>query len=81
MGAELSRADGIKRFTVVNSHFHLDHVGGNETYRDDIIVASKGTLQTLLERKEAIEAGKFWGPPAVAPLVLPTRCSSAAWTS
>ena len=62
---------GIKRFIVVNSHFHLDHVGGNETYRDDVIVASKGTLQTLLERKEAIEAGKFWGPPAVMPLVLP----------
>ena len=62
---------GIKRFTVVNSHFHLDHVGGNEAYRDDVILASKGTLQTLIARKEAIEAGKFWGPPAVNPLVLP----------
>ena len=62
---------GIKRFTVVNSHFHLDHVGGNEAYRDEVIIASKGTLQTLAARKEAIETGKFWGPPAVSPLVLP----------
>jgi glyoxylase-like metal-dependent hydrolase (beta-lactamase superfamily II) len=28
-------------------------------------------LQTLIGRKEAIETGKFWGPPAVNPLVLP----------
>jgi glyoxylase-like metal-dependent hydrolase (beta-lactamase superfamily II) len=62
---------GINRFTVVNSHFHLDHVGGNEAYRDDIIIASKRTRDTLIERKEAIETGKMWGPPPVRPLVLP----------
>jgi cyclase len=62
---------GIRRFTVVNSHFHLDHVGGNDTYRDDIIIASRGTLETLVPRKEAIEAGTFWGPPAIKPLALP----------
>ena len=62
---------GINRFTVVNSHFHLDHVGGNEAYRDDIIIASKGTRDTLIERKEAIETGKMWGPPPVSPLILP----------
>jgi glyoxylase-like metal-dependent hydrolase (beta-lactamase superfamily II) len=55
----------------VNSHFHLDHVGGNEAYRDDIIIASKGTRDTLIERKEAIETGKMWGPPPVSPLILP----------
>src|SRR5262245_10253813 len=67
----LEQQMGIKRFTVVNSHFHLDHVGGNEAYSDDVILASKGTLDTLIERKEAIETGKMWGPPAVRPLVLP----------
>lgn len=67
----LEQQMGIKRFTVVNSHFHLDHVGGNEAYRDDIILASKGTLDTLIERKDAIETGKMWGPPPVRPLILP----------
>ncbi len=63
---------GINRFTVVNSHFHLDHVGGNEAYSDTVIIASKATRDTLIQRKEAIEAGKMWGPPAVRPLVLPS---------
>jgi glyoxylase-like metal-dependent hydrolase (beta-lactamase superfamily II) len=62
---------GIKRFTVVNSHFHLDHVGGNDTYRDDMIIGTRGTQETLMARKEAIEAGTFWGPPAIKPLAMP----------
>jgi cyclase len=62
---------GIKRFVVVNSHWHLDHTGGNAVYRDEVIISSKGTFQTLQEKKEAIEAGKEWGPPAIKPFVSP----------
>ena len=36
---------------------------------DEVITANKGTLQTLAARKEAIETGNWWGPPAVSPLV------------
>ena len=62
---------GITRFTVVNSHWHLDHVGGNAVYQDSNIVANNSTFKELTARKAAIEAGKQWGPPAIKPLVLP----------
>ena len=71
MGAQLSRTDGHQPVHGSEQPFYLDHIGGNEAYRDDIIIASKRTLDTLIERKEAIETGKMWGPPAIQPLVLP----------
>jgi cyclase len=62
---------GIARFTLVNSHWHLDHVGGNAVYQDSTIIGNRRTFDSLTEKKEAIEAGKLWGPPAIKPLVLP----------
>ena len=48
---------GIKRFIVVNSHFHLDHVGCNETYRDEIIVASDDPdAEIVVRSREAISS-------------------------
>ncbi|AWC21821.1 Beta-lactamase precursor [Aminobacter sp. MSH1] len=64
---------GTKRITVVNSHYHLDHIGGNGTYANAPIIASKGTLESLLEKRAAIESGNLWGPPAILPLVLPNK--------
>jgi cyclase len=68
---------GIRHFTLVNSHWHLDHVGGNAIYADVDRIATDKTLQRLTTEKAAIEAGTEWGPPAIKPLVLPNITISA----
>lgn len=67
----LEAALGINKFTVVLSHWHLGHVGGNELYRDFNIVACRKTREELLSRKEAIESGAWQGAPGISPLRLP----------
>jgi glyoxylase-like metal-dependent hydrolase (beta-lactamase superfamily II) len=62
---------GIRHFTLVNSHWHLDHVGGNAVYADVDRFATEKTRQRLTVKKAAIEAGTEWGPPAIMPLVVP----------
>jgi glyoxylase-like metal-dependent hydrolase (beta-lactamase superfamily II) len=62
---------GIRHFTLVNSHWHLDHVGGNAVYADVDRIATDKTIQSLTANRADIEAGTQWGPPAVKPLVLP----------
>lgn len=62
---------GIKRFTVVNSHWHLDHVGGNAVYADVDRISTQRAIELLTAEKAAIEAGTEWGPPAIKPLVIP----------
>jgi cyclase len=66
-------AEGIRRFTVLLSHWHLDHVAGNEAFADCEIVAGARTAELLREHQEAIEAGKHYGWPPISPLVHPTR--------
>jgi len=62
---------GIRHFTIVNSHWHLDHVGGNAVYADVDRISTDKTIQQLTAKKAAIEAGTEWGPPAIKPLVIP----------
>ena len=62
---------GIRHFTLVNSHWHLDHVGGNAVYADVDRISTERTIARLTAKKAAIEAGTEWGPPKVSPLVLP----------
>lgn len=62
---------GIRHFTLVNSHWHLDHVGGNAVYADVDRISTLKTLQRLTAKRAAIEAGTEWGPPAIKPLVAP----------
>jgi glyoxylase-like metal-dependent hydrolase (beta-lactamase superfamily II) len=62
---------GIRHFVLVNSHWHLDHVGGNAVYADSDAIATARTRDLLIAKKAAIEAGTAWGPPAIAPLVIP----------
>ena len=62
---------GIKHFTLVNSHWHLDHVGGNAVYADADRIATDETIRQLTTKRAAIEAGTEWGPPTIAPLVVP----------
>ncbi|HWO84420.1 MAG TPA: MBL fold metallo-hydrolase [Solirubrobacterales bacterium] len=66
-------AEGVSGFTVLLSHWHLDHVAGNCAFADCEILATARTAELLRENREAIEAGMHEGPPGVCPLVLPTR--------
>ena len=63
---------GVRHFVLVNSHWHLDHVGGNAVYADSDRIATRLTRERLVANKAAIEAGTLEGPPAIAPLALPT---------
>jgi cyclase len=62
---------GIKHFALVNSHWHLDHVGGNAVYADVDRISTEKTLERMTAKKAAIEAGTEWGPPPIKPLVVP----------
>lgn len=64
---------GIRRITVVLSHWHLDHIAGNAFFADCEIIANVRTAAHLARHKAALEAGTLEGPPAIAPLVMPTR--------
>lgn len=66
-------AEGVRRFTVVLSHWHLDHVAGTAEFADCEIIANVRTADHLSRRRAAIEAGTDHGPPAISPLILPTR--------
>ena len=63
----------MRKFTVVLSHWHLDHVAGTAAFADCEIIANRRTMQHLTRHKAAIEAGTHHGPPAIDPLILPTR--------
>jgi glyoxylase-like metal-dependent hydrolase (beta-lactamase superfamily II) len=63
---------GAQTFTVVLSHWHLDHVAGTAAFADCEVVACEETAELLARSRDAIEAGALAGPPAIDPLVLPT---------
>jgi cyclase len=64
--------DGVRKFTVVLSHWHLDHIAGTAAFRDCEIFASEQTAGLLTRFRSAIERGELEGPPPIDPLVLPT---------
>ena len=70
--AELDRR-GVRRITVVLSHWHLDHVAGTEAFADCEVIANERTAELLAGHRTEIEAGTSSGPPPIDPLVLPTR--------
>lgn len=70
--AELGRR-GATSFTVLLSHWHLDHVAGTAAFADSEVLAGARTAEHLRAKREAIEAGTLEGPPAISPLILPTR--------
>jgi glyoxylase-like metal-dependent hydrolase (beta-lactamase superfamily II) len=63
----------VRRFVVVLSHEHLDHIAGTEAFADCEVIATAPTAAALAEHKGAIESGTQAGPPGIDPLVLPTR--------
>jgi glyoxylase-like metal-dependent hydrolase (beta-lactamase superfamily II) len=48
---------GIDHFTVVNTHWHFDHIGGNSIYQDDIIIATSKSRRRMEQNKKLIETG------------------------
>jgi cyclase len=70
---EALEAEGVRRFTVLLSHWHLDHVAGNGAFADCEIVAGARTAQLLGDHRASIEAGEHYGWPPISPLVPPTR--------
>jgi glyoxylase-like metal-dependent hydrolase (beta-lactamase superfamily II) len=68
--------EGVETFTVVLSHWHLDHIAGNAVFADCEIIASERTAELLARFKPAIERGEQEGPPPIDPLVLPTSVFS-----
>lgn len=69
-------AEGATKLTVVLSHWHLDHVAGTEAFADCEVIANERTAELLAANRAAIEAGEHEGPPAIDPLVMPTRTFS-----
>ena len=67
---------GITKFTVLLSHWHLDHVAGTEVFRDCPIIANQRTADHLAKHKSAIEDGTDHGLPAINPLIMPTQTFS-----
>jgi cyclase len=74
----LAREAGVTKFTVLLSHWHLDHVAGTAAFADCEILATQRTADHLRRRQPAIETGTYEGPPAISPLVLPTRVFSGS---
>jgi cyclase len=62
---------GVTKFTVVLSHWHLDHIAGTEVFADCAIIANRKTAAHMAASKAKIESGTLEGPPAIAPLVMP----------
>jgi glyoxylase-like metal-dependent hydrolase (beta-lactamase superfamily II) len=71
---------GIKHFTVVLSHWHLDHIVGTSVFADCTIISTQRTANHLIHNKKAIEAGSLYGAPALSPLILPTQTFTGQMT-
>ena len=68
---EALSAAGVTSFRVVLSHWHTDHVAGNEVFKDCEIIANGLTAKALNEHRGEFEEGGR--DPAIKPLVMPTR--------
>lgn len=64
---------GVKKFTIVLSHWHLDHIAGTAAFDDCPIISNKRTADHLKKHRAAIENGTSSGPPAINPLIMPTQ--------
>lgn len=69
-------AKGARRFTVVLSHWHLDHVAGTAAFTGCEVIANAKTDAHLRANFAEIAAGTSSGMPVIDPLVLPTNMFS-----
>lgn len=66
----MTASHGIKQFTVVNTHWHSDHVVDNAVFRHDRIIGHRLTREILLEHKDDLENSSKAGYPSF-PVVPP----------
>ncbi len=59
---------GATHIRVVLSHWHKDHIAGNEVFADCEIIALKLTAEKMVLNREKIEAAN----PPIKPVVMPT---------
>ena len=59
---------GVTHIRVVLSHWHKDHIAGNEVFADCEIIALKLTTEKMAQNREKIEAAN----PPIKPVVMPT---------
>ena len=66
---------GINNFTVVVTHWHLDHITENHLYKNNSIIGHADTRKIILANQDTIEAGTLWGPRPFRPChpTLPSR--------
>jgi cyclase len=60
---------GVTAIRVALSHWHADHVAGNEVFADCEIIANTLTAKMLREKKDALESRD----PPIKPLIMPNR--------
>ncbi|WP_181705812.1 MBL fold metallo-hydrolase [Chthonobacter rhizosphaerae] len=60
---------GVRRITVVLSHWHTDHVAGNARFADCEIVARRLTAELMEANRQRFASDR----PPIDPLVMPTR--------
>lgn len=68
---ETLSAAGVTNIRVVLSHWHTDHVAGNEVFKDCEIIANGLTAKALAEHRLEFEEGAR--DPAIKPLIMPNR--------
>jgi cyclase len=60
---------GVTNIRVALSHWHADHVAGNEVFADCEIIANALTAKALGDKRDALESRD----PPIKPLILPNR--------
>ena len=58
---------GVRHIRVVLSHWHVDHVAGNEVFADCEIIANELTAQAMRDNRERLENDN----PPIKPLIMP----------
>ena len=62
-------AHGVTSIRVVLSHWHDDHIAGNDVFTDCEIIALRQTAEALSKHRTEIETGT----PPISPLIMPNR--------
>lgn len=60
---------GVRRFDVVLSHWHADHIAGNAVFVDCPIIALEKTALAMVTNREELESDD----PPINPVIMPTR--------
>lgn len=60
---------GVRTIRVVLSHWHTDHIAGNDVFADCEIIANRLTKQAMEANRHKLEAGD----PPIKPVIMPTH--------